>query len=80
MNKLLALARTKLGCGYVWGCQGEILTPQLLNTLKNKYGAQHYELGNGVSASKWVGSQVFDCSGLIVWCLNELGFIAAGQD
>jgi hypothetical protein len=80
MNRLLNLAKTKLGCGYVWGSQGEILTPENLKWFKKLFGAEHYDLANNVSASKWIGKQVFDCSGLIVFCLRELGLISKNAD
>lgn len=79
MNKLLALASTKLGCGYVWGAQGEMLTAEKLQWFKNTFGASHYDFSN-VSASKWIGKQVFDCSGLVVWALQQLGHITVNQD
>lgn len=80
MNKLLELAKTKVGCGYVWGSQGEILTKELLEKFKKTFGVSHYEFSGGISASKWIGYQVFDCSGLIIWCLTELGYLTKGTD
>ena len=32
-KKFLELIRSKLGCGYVYGAQGEVMTKDLLNTL-----------------------------------------------
>ena len=78
-EKVLDLAVTRLGMGYAWGTQGEILTEAFLAELKRKFGASHYDLPN-VSASRWIGYQVFDCSGLIVWCLRNLGAIAQNAD
>lgn len=78
MSKLLELAKTKIGCGYVWGAMGEILTPEKLQWFKDVLGASHYDF-NGVSASKWLNMQVFDCSGLIQWCLSELGEITGAK-
>lgn len=80
MNKLLDLVKTKVGCGYVWGSQGEILTTERLQRFKNEFGAQHYDLSDGTKASKWVGKQVFDCSGLIVWALRTLQCIPETAD
>ena len=83
MNKLLELAKTKLGCGYVWGSQGEILSLNKLNELKDTFGANHYVFQDSqgtVYAGKWLDKQVFDCSGLILWCLQQLGYISKDQD
>lgn len=70
-NKFLELIRSKLGCGYVYGSQGEIMTKELLNTLVQRFGRSNYYF-NGYSAEKWVGKQCYDCSGLIVWALQQL--------
>lgn len=84
-NKLLKLAQTKLDpqCGYVWGSQGEMLTAEKLQWFKNTFGASHYKFSDShgvVDAAKWIGCQVFDCSGLVLWCLQELGFIKKTLD
>lgn len=73
-KKFLELIRSKLGCGYVYGSQGEVMTKDLLNTLVNRFGRSHYYF-DGYSAEKWLGKECFDCSGLIVWALEQLGLI-----
>ncbi len=73
-KKFLELICSKLGCGYVYGSQGEVMTKDLLNTLVNRFGRSHYYF-DGYSAEKWIGKQCFDCSGLIVWALEQLGLI-----
>lgn len=73
-KKFLELIRSKLGCGYVYGAQGEVMTKDLLNTLVNRFGRSHYYF-DGYSAEKWIGKQCFDCSGLIVWALQQLGLL-----
>lgn len=73
-NKFLELIKSKLGCGYVYGSQGEVMTKTLLNTLVQRFGRSNYYF-NGYNAEKWVGKQCFDCSGLIVWALQQLGYI-----
>lgn len=83
MNKLLKLAKTKIGCGYVFGAQGEIASSALLVILKKRFGIKYYEFmskGKLVKAEKWLGKQVFDCSGLIVWALQQLGLLKPNQD
>ncbi len=73
---LLEMCLPKVGCGYVWGAQGEILTRDVLNRLIRLHGRQKYYF-SGYSAEKWFGKQVFDCSGLIVWAANKLGIFQA---
>lgn len=79
MSKLVELVKSKVGCGYVWGAQGEILTDAKYKWFKNTFGASHYEFPH-VSASKWIGKQCFDCSGLVVWALQELGLVPKNKD
>jgi cell wall-associated NlpC family hydrolase len=76
MNKLLNLVKEKVGCGYVWGSQGESLTPEKLNQFIEWFGREHYFLSDGTKADKWMGKQCFDCSGLIVWALSKLGLFS----
>lgn len=83
MGKYLELAKSKIGCGYVYGPQGQTMTAALLNTLISTFGIVHYEFHNSsgsVNANKWIGKQCFDCSGLIVWILQQMGLIKANQD
>ena len=71
-NRFLALVTSKVGCGYAWATQGETLTEQLLRSLAQQWGEGKYYFG-GYSAEKWLGKECFDCSGLIVWALQQLG-------
>ena len=71
-KSLLEMCLSKVSCGYVWGAQGEILTRELLDRLIKIHGRSKYYF-SGYSAEKWLGKQVFDCSGLIVWAANKLG-------
>lgn len=82
IEEFLNLAKSKIGCGYVYGSQGQTMTVALLNTLIKTFGKSHYEFtdSNGVvKAYKWIGKQ-FICSGLIVWILQQMGLIKADQD
>ncbi len=74
-QNFIDLVSSKIGCGYVWGGQGQILTQDVLNQLINTYGREHYYFDDGTTAEKWLGYQVFDCSGLIVWTLQKIGLI-----
>ena len=63
-------AKSKVNtCGYVYGAAGQILTEQTLKELKNRHP-------NDVDESrvrKWMGKQVFDCSGLVKYVFNKVG-------
>lgn len=72
---LVEMCLPKVGCGYVWGAQGEILTPELLTMLIKRHGRDKYYFTD-YSVEKWMGYQVFDCSGLIVWAANKLGIFS----
>lgn len=69
----IKLLTSKAGCGYVWGTDGQILTQQLLAQKKAQFGASHYTL-----AGKWVGKQVFDCSGFVSWGMRQVGVAPVG--
>lgn len=73
-KKFLELVKSKVGCGYAWATQGETLTEQLLRSFVQQWGEGKYYF-DGYSAEKWLGKECFDCSGLIVWALQQLGLI-----
>ena len=83
VEKFLEIAKSKIGCGYVYGSQGQIMTQTLLNSLIKTFGKSHYEFTDSqgaVRADKWIGKQSFDCSGLVVWILQQIGVLKANQD
>lgn len=83
IQQFLQLVQSKVGTGYVYGTQGETLTSELLSRLENTFGYSHYHFtdnGVQVNANKWLGSQVFDCSGLIVWALQKMSILSSNQD
>jgi len=61
--------------GYVYGAQGEIISPQVLEDLKRKYGsaapngAKYYEEER---VKKWIGHKAADCSGLVMVIFQAL--------
>ena len=73
-NRFLELVKSKVGCGYAWATQGETLTEQLLRSFVQQWGEGNYYF-SGYSAEKWFGKECFDCSGLIVWALQQLGLL-----
>jgi hypothetical protein len=59
------------------------MTSEKLKYLTGVYGVSHYEFNDSqghVSACKWLNKQTFDCSGLIVWALQQLKLIKTGND
>ena len=66
-------AKSKIGCGYVWGATGQILTQALLNS----FYLSHPEHVDKSICSKWIGYQVFDCAGLVKMAFNEVGISLA---
>lgn len=79
--KFLELAKSRLGCGYALGSQGEILTPERLELLIRWTGGDRSKyISETKDARKWYGKQCFDCSGLIVWILQQLGLLQISED
>ena len=54
-------ALAQVGCGYVWGATGQVLTRQELDKLIARHGANV----KMPTAEKWIGKKVFDCAGLV---------------
>ena len=60
-SQVIEFAKSKIGCGYVWGAVVEILTPERLKYFVRR----HPEHVKPDIAKKWMGMQVFDCAGLV---------------
>ena len=78
IEKFIAYALSCVGCLYVWGAQGQAMTPELIKRLENstanykralKQYNKHVENGETLAA--------YDCSGLIVAHLIENGYIGS---
>lgn len=74
VNKVIDLAKEKVGLQYVWGGKGEIMSDERLNQLINAYGSHYYPL----KRSDYIGKQAFDCSGLTYWTYNQITGIEIG--
>ena len=61
-DQIVRFAKSKIGCGYVWSGEGQILTEDEINYLHNQYPD---EVDPNV-VSRWLGKQVYDCSGLVM--------------
>ena len=66
-SKVIQFAKSKLGCGYVWGTSGMTLTKQ---NIKKFQGNAHVDVN---IVKKWIGKQVFDCAGLVKAAFNTVG-------
>lgn len=74
VSKVLKLAKSKVGCQYVWGAKGEILTASRYAQLKSTFGASHYK----AYQTQHFGEQVFDCSGFVWWCWKTVTGVSIG--
>ena len=68
-SQLIEYAFEKVGCGYIWGGMGQILTEEKLKYFKDKYPSFIDIKKN----KKWLGKQVFDCSGLVKCAFGSVG-------
>lgn len=82
MRNALELVNTiapTVGCGYALGSQGEVLTRERLAQLVRWNGRSNYYFA-GYSAEKWLDKRCFDCSGMVVWAMQQLGIWGGGED
>lgn len=66
-EKVVAFAESQVGMGYVWGANGQILTPSTLAQLK-KQSPEHVDES---IVSKWMGRNVYDCASFITHCMKQ---------
>ena len=65
-SKVVEYAKSKIGCGYIWGATGQTCTQALINRLvKNGHV-------NPNIAKKWIGKPVFDCAGLVAKAFQQV--------
>ena len=66
---VIEYAYSKLGSGYVWGATGQVATDSYLRSRANADPAHvDYDI-----VKKWVGKQVFDCRGLVLAAMKQVG-------
>ena len=66
-SKVVEYARSKIGCGYIWGTSGQTCTQALIN---QKVSNGHVD---PKIVKKWIGKQVFDCAGLVAKAFQQIG-------
>ena len=68
-STVVEFAKSKVGCGYIWSGEGQKLTQTLLNELAAQY-PDHIDKS---VVRKWIGKQVYDCSGLVYKAFQQVG-------
>jgi len=63
-RELVAWAISKIGCGYVFGANGETITEAFIQAKAALYPKQ-YTSGYIASSRRWIGKIAYDCGGLI---------------
>ena len=72
-STIVEYAKSKIGCGYIWGTSGQICTQKLIDQ-KALNGHVDPKI-----VKKWIGKQVFDCAGLVSKAFQQVGIkMAAG--
>lgn len=77
--EFIELVKKQLGSGYAWASQGELLTKELLEKWIKRHGRKRYYFST-YNAEKWLGKICYDCSGLIIWTLQQLGIFPKTED
>lgn len=68
-------ALSKVGCGYIYGTAGQVLTQSLLTEKIRQYPNYVTQ----AAGQKWLGKEVFDCAGFVRMCLKQVDIsIVAG--
>ena len=68
-SEVVAFAKSKLGCGYVWSGEGQVLTESNMKQFHSQY-PDHVDTS---IVKKWLGKEVYDCSGLVMKALQKVG-------
>ena len=68
-SDIVKYAKERVGSGYIWGGVGQTLTEEKLKYFKDKYPS----FIDIEKDRKWLGKQVFDCSGLVKFVFSNVG-------
>ena len=66
-STVVEYAKSKIGCGYIWGTSGQMCTQNLID---QKVHNGHVDPN---IVKKWIGKQVFDCAGLVAKAFQQVG-------
>ena len=61
-SKVVHFATSKVGCGYIWAGEGQVLTEDLLK----QFAKQYPDNVDPDIVKRWLGKNVYDCSGLVM--------------
>lgn len=56
---------SKVGCGYLLGAIGEVMSESTISSLR---------WAGGRVNRKWMGKEIYDCSGIIGWAMYKCGY------
>lgn len=62
--ELIAWCKSKVGCGYVFGANGQVITESFIQAKAALYPKQ-YTSGYITASRRWIGKEAYDCGGLI---------------
>ena len=65
---IINFAKSKKGCGYALGSEGDILTETKLKKLKEIYGEELFD-----RTKKWLSKECYDCSSLVMKAYGKVG-------
>ena len=65
---IIDFAKSKKGCGYALGSEGDILTETKLKKLKEIYGEELFD-----RTKKWLSKECYDCSSLVMKAYGKVG-------
>ena len=68
-SQVIQWAKSKIGCGYVWGATGQILTPNELKKLKRL----HPDKIDENVVKQWMNKEVYDCAGFVYSAFKTVG-------
>lgn len=77
IDDFLSHVESKIGCGYIFGAQGETLEAIIRYYAKNKLGTPAADMLTWLENKNLDGIEFYDCSGLIVKWLLDNGYIAS---
>lgn len=74
-NAIVAYASTFIGSPYIWGGNGEILTPSYMEQIISVYGSRYPRS----YLEKFIGLRTFDCSGFVTFVFKHFGVYFKGS-